>query len=821
MTRSALVAVVTAAAISAAACRTAPDSQQLFTAATDALWRGQMADARALTDRGIDQTKARPGSVWSWKFHLLRAEILLVSGDRAAATELLASQAPSAAEFGWVAAKQKYLQGQLQIAQGQPAAAMTTLADARALAKSTAASDVALDTEVLVGQALFRQGRWADAERTLQDLVARATEAGDDYRKAVALVNLGMGRLVRNRFDEALPFFETVISLDRLMPQLVHVRALINAGLCYARLGDIDRAIAVLERAVKANEQRGAALYLEQSLGELGDTYLVDQRFAEGIPHLQRALMLAKEQHLDSDAAVWAGNLAQAHLALQQWDRAEALNAEARALRSDQRNAPYLVLNDGKIAEGRGQLATAARLFQQALLDGGNDPAVRWPAYAGLGRVDIASGRIADGLRHFETALATVEQSRADLQRTDYRLSIQSRQIDLYHRYVDQLLDQGRFERALEIADSSRARVLAERQGVEGPGRSHAQAFRATASRLGASLVFYWLGLDHSSVWVVDGSSIRHRRVSATARDLEALVRAHQKQIVESIGDPLASTSGDDLYKALIAPIAPMLSKRGSVVIVPDGPLNMLNFETLSVPGERRHYWIEDVAVSVAPSLASLSTSTASIAPHDRSLLLIGDAVPADARYPVLKHASTEMAAIANAFSGRAVVYRGDLATPARYLASEPGGFEIVHFTAHADANTESPLDSAVILSKDQTSYKLYARDVAEHPLNAALVTISACRSAGERTYAGEGLVGFAWAFLRAGAKRVIAGLWDVDDRSTAELMGGVYKELAGGKSPAAALREAKLAMIKAGGPASKPYYWGPFQLFVGSEVIP
>jgi CHAT domain-containing protein len=166
-------------------------------------------------------------------------------------------------------------------------------------------------------------------------------------------------------------------------------------------------------------------------------------------------------------------------------------------------------------------------------------------------------------------------------------------------------------------------------------------------------------------------------------------------------------------------------------------------------------------------------------------------------------------------------VCRADRATPASYLDSQPARFDIVHFTAHADANIESPLDSAVILSKGATGYKLYARDVADHQLTADLVTISACRSAGERTYAGEGLVGFAWAFLRAGAKRVIAGLWDVDDRSTADLMGHVYSEIAAGSTPGAALRTAKLQMINSGGAASKPYYWAPFQIFIGSRVIP
>src|SRR6202008_2632300 len=139
-------------------------------------------------------------------------------------------------------------------------------------------------------------------------------------------------------------------------------------------------------------------------------------------------------------------------------------------------------------------------------------------------------------------------------------------------------------------------------------------------------------------------------------------------------------------------------------------------------------------------------------------------------------------------------------------------------FTAHATANVESPLDSAVILSGPDLSFKLYARDVAAQPLEAELVTVSACRSAGERAYSGEGLVGFAWAFLRAGASRVIAGLWDVDDRSTAELMDRLYARMAAAAAAPRALREAKLALLSAGGTYAKPYYWAPFQVFT---VVP
>ena len=103
---------------------------------------------------------------------------------------------------------------------------------------------------------------------------------------------------------------------------------------------------------------------------------------------------------------------------------------------------------------------------------------------------------------------------------------------------------------------------------------------------------------------------------------------------------------------------------------------------------------------------------------------------------------------------------------------------------------------------------------MAERPLRAELVTISACKSAGERAYTGEGLIGFAWAFLRAGSRQVVAGLWDVDDQSTAALMDHLYGAMAQGLPPPTALRAAKLALINQGGHVAKPYYWGPFELF-------
>ncbi len=134
-----------------------------------------------------------------------------------------------------------------------------------------------------------------------------------------------------------------------------------------------------------------------------------------------------------------------------------------------------------------------------------------------------------------------------------------------------------------------------------------------------------------------------------------------------------------------------------------------------------------------------------------------------------------------------------------------------IHFVSHAVASELVPLDSAVILSPDGTpdSAKLYARDILSKPLHARLVTISACQGSGVRAYAGEGLVGLAWAFLRAGSRNVIGALWDVSDASTPELMEHLYDGIAAGQPPDVSLRAAKLELLHSRGVFRKPHLLG------------
>jgi CHAT domain-containing protein len=435
-------------------------------------------------------------------------------------------------------------------------------------------------------------------------------------------------------------------------------------------------------------------------------------------------------------------------------------------------------------------------------------------------------------MQHFAAALETVEKTRSDLMRTDYRLSYLTRLIDFYRAYVDALVDQGQTERALEIADSSRGRVLAERQGVASPSSVGLGSLRKLAAESGTVFLSYWLAPARSYLWVVTPARVQIFTLPP-AQEVEALVKQHQAAIDNVIADPLkaSGTPGDRLFQLLVQPALALLQPGNRVVIAPDGALYALNFETLPVvrsptsnhqppttnrePRDDRHYLIDDFEIAVAPSLAMLNARSATTPAPGRSLLIIGDATARAPDYPRLKFADAEMTSVARHFpAGRVTSYQGERAVPAAYREARPELFSNVHFTAHATANIDSPLDSAVILSGPDAAFKLYARDVAALPLHAELVTVSACRSAGERTYSGEGLVGFAWAFLRGGASRVVAGLWDVDDKSTAELMDGLYAGLAAGEPAGKALRAAKLTLLRRGGPTAKPYYWAPFELF-------
>jgi CHAT domain-containing protein len=426
----------------------------------------------------------------------------------------------------------------------------------------------------------------------------------------------------------------------------------------------------------------------------------------------------------------------------------------------------------------------------------------------------------------YRAALNTFETARSELKHEDSRLPFLSNASRIYDDYVHFLVIQGKSIEALRVADYSRGRTLNEGLGLlqknETSFKPAALDAPAVARRAGGVILFYWLGEKQSYLW-----GITPQKASLFSLPPGAEIDAAVARYRESLAGPqdvLASADrdGQSLYRTLVAPAQALLKKTAKVFIIPDGSLNNLNFETLLVSGAKPsdpklHYWIEDVTIANASSLRVLAAAHRDKEKRGRNLLLVGNSVAPNDKYPQLPRAEDQMNSVARRFpAAEEKILTQQAATPPAYLASNPERFSYIHFVAHGMASRLSPLDSAIVLSKssaEDDSFKLYARDIIGHPIRAELVTISACYSSGERAYSGEGLVGLSWAFLRAGAHNVIAALWEATDNSTEQLMDKFYDELQKGKAPDAALRNAKLSLLH-NSAFYNPHYWAPFQLY-------
>ena len=242
-------------------------------------------------------------------------------------------------------------------------------------------SDVQLEIALLEGQARLRMGQWADAEQRLNAAVSTAAARGDRFNQARGWNYLGMGGLVRGRWDEAVVKFEQVLSFSDMEKMAVYAGASNNAGMCYARLGEFDRALPLQQRALAFYVGHGARGDYASALGELGNTYVQQGEPSRALTFYQQALTVARDAKLSLPAALWAGNLASADIDLGNWDEAERFNEEGKRLKVlAHGNIAYNTLIAAQIARGRGRLDEAARLFEEAL----NDPSVvlevRWGA---------------------------------------------------------------------------------------------------------------------------------------------------------------------------------------------------------------------------------------------------------------------------------------------------------------------------------------------------------------------------------------------------------------------------------------------------------
>jgi len=306
------------------------------------------------------------------------------------------------------------------------------------------------------------------------------------------------------------------------------------------------------------------------------------------------------------------------------------------------------------------------------------------------------------------------------------------------------------------------------------------------------------------------------------------------------------TTIGSQLFSMLLQPVLGQDSKT-RLIVVPDGKLHLLPFDALK--DQQGRYVLESYIVTYAPSATVLKLLRTSRSSRQATMNFLGvggvnyssppivtartngsmasstnffdlDAVT----IPNLPGTRQEVVSVAGLMEGPNHVLLDRNATEAAFKALPLADFRVIHLAAHGVASTNFPDRAALLLGSSPASGEdglLQAREIRDLPLNADLVTLSACETGNGKLLGQEGIASLERAFLLAGAKAVIASLWTADDTYTIALMKRLYQHLVDGVDKGTALRQAKLDLLSQFGSQALPVYWAGFTLVGdGSRAI-
>ncbi len=341
--------------------------------------------------------------------------------------------------------------------------------------------------------------------------------------------------------------------------------------------------------------------------------------------------------------------------------------------------------------------------------------------------------------------------------------------------------------------------------------------------------------------YVLDNKSESHAlEITSAAVRVHALpgkaeVTALCQKFVQAIKDQKdPSEAGRQLLEGVVRPA--ITGDPSSLIVVPDGALNLVPFAALP-DRNGGAYLLRSVIIGMAPSATvfeMLRTARRQVQPQRPFLgVAYSPGGPAGeggkgyiasrglglglnfnlAHLKPLLFARDEIESGARIFGAGSMVLPDDKATESALKALPLQDFEIIHLALHGFGDVVEPDRAGLVLAPGGPNEDglWQAREIRRSRLDADLVTLSACETGTGRLQGEEGIMNLARAFLIAGAKSVVASLWEVDDRSTATLMQHFYEQIAAGRTVADALREAQLKMLTEFGSGFQPYYWAGF----------
>lgn len=483
---------------------------------------------------------------------------------------------------------------------------------------------------------------------------------------------------------------------------------------------------------------------------------------------------------------------------------------------------------EARLALGVGDQGQAQRLLEQALVLESQRPL---PARLPEWRLLMADADPANRSAHAMAAFDALEAIRPLLPRFDplteetafslYMRRVFQSAVDVQLASAEGGAELNRVRSAQQIVEAYRQ---AELQSVFGseciPVRD---PLRPETLAAGEVLLYPILLPDRLELLYVTGSEAGG---GATFRRLPPNRTVDRQAVARLVETVVLSLSYDEddawraasrqLYDLLIKPIEAELKPGAMLAVVPDGPLRGLPFSALLDADNR--FLVQKTRVSVAPSLAYSHPGGG----EGQGLELVAASLELEVTLPSgyfekLNGAASEArqaAVVDGERIGRALVIenfrKADLV---RALTSEQ--VDVLHLATHASFNGRS--DRAFIVANGEMILLSELRAILSQNRTRGeeldLLVLSACETAVGDDEASMGLAGAA---VQAGARSVIASLWPVSDTGTSQLMKNFYELYRAGQSKSAALREAQLAMIAAGGVNANPNIWAAFTLLGG-----
>ncbi len=403
--------------------------------------------------------------------------------------------------------------------------------------------------------------------------------------------------------------------------------------------------------------------------------------------------------------------------------------------------------------------------------------------------------RFAEAESDLRLAVQMIEERRDRVERDVFRDTFLGKSSDAYMALADLLDSRGEYDAALAVADRPRARILLDRE----EGRDVSEPVRArdlaALVKPGTVLLAFGFYRERTVRYVITTGDMQRVGNLVSWRQVERSI----ERLADAIGsgeDPRARAEARTLYSLLLGPIHEAIAGHNNLVVVDAPGFARLSFASLIGPDER--FLIEDATVTIIPSLRAFAAAPLRLDRRAQALLSVGNPSIDRMRYsayPSLEAAQREANDVA-ALYDRATLLVAEDATKSRITAALQE-VDVAHLATHAVSDPLSPDNSRILVASTGTDDSLTASEIAGMNLRHLDTVVAAgCRTATPSQGYGYSR-SLSSAFLAAGARHVVASLWDVEDAAGREFSVAFHRALRLGVEPAEALRRVQLQMMR------------------------